>query len=802
MRNCAFGWLLAAGVLSLQAVHGATTRNWADGKNAGDLLAAENGNPAGAPAAGDTLNIARNVANNPVSGEFTFSADTPVFSAVTFARAYGKERSLNPGNGKTLKTTYLNFRYSDLFTIASGTYLVGDTFGVGNSTSSGDKTKLTIDGEGTYVKAAEMFVGIGSQKVAQSYGNVTITNGAVVDAKTVVGPSGGAENVLTVTGEGSRLYSTNDAVVVGSEKLQRLKKVRDENGDVVKDAQGREVYEVYDGMFWHSCNNVLTVADKAVMTAANVYLGSQSLYDITSTGNVLSVTGNALVDVADTLYVKGSNSVAVSGSGRVKAARMYVGRWSASAAAPAVGSCCEIGDGGRLDVSGAVYVGGEYSSGNVLSVHDDAVVETPLFYAIGPSSVLLSQGAKLIANDITVGYWSLDGVPGGGTRFEVGNGSRVVAGTRILIGGIKEPACNAGNELRVLAGGEITTPLIEAGQLSARSRDNRLVIEEGGTVHVRKFYMFSTNTAEVCGTLAVTNCADGASEIVIGRVYNATGDSSGSSLVVDGGELLVGYPFPDNSAVTNRPTFYIGHYQKQSDGNRVEVKNGGKASLVCSHLYVGAAGSGNSLIVAGEGSRLVHDATTSFRNVIIGAAGLAGIDNCSNSVAVVDGGYLETDAGIAVGNPNACDTVLTVDRGTVKVAQGISVGVDAQTVNSRLIVKNSASRISAKTLEVGPRSSIVFDLSDASSSEEALVKLTSAPSFAEGSRIVITSSNPNPERAPAFECVLISCDADMDFSNVEIVIDPASGLRRKYVAGGKTLAVCGGLRPGMAIVVR
>jgi hypothetical protein len=34
------------------------------------------------------------------------------------------------------------------------------------------------------------------------------------------------------------------------------------------------------------------------------------------------------------------------------------------------------------------------------------------------------------------------------------------------------------------------------------------------------------------------------------------------------------------------------------------------------------------------------------------------------------------------------------------------------------------------------------------------------------------------------------------------VIDPASGLRRKHAAGGKTLAVCGGLRPGMAIVVR
>ena len=696
MKTSAFGWLLAAGVLSLQTAQGATTRNWADGKNAGDLLAADNWNPAGVPAAGDTLNIARNDANNPVSGEFTFSAaETPAFSTVTFARAYAKERSLNPGNGKTLKTTYLNFRYSDHFTIASGTYLVGDTFGVGNSTSNSDTTYLTVDGAGTFVKAAGFEVGTGSATVGQSKGYVTVSGGAVVDTDRLwVGKLGGKESGLTVTGEGTHFYVTNGPVVVG---LSRQKK-----GD--------------EEVWFYSCDNELAVTDKAKLTAKDIYVSTaKDVGDSTSTGNVFRIVGEASVK-AESLYVKGTNSVFLSGGGTLKTSIASVGYWLSNSNAAGGGSYLEIADKSLL--AAANYV------------------------------------------DVGIGDGALD---------------------------------TKGSELKVLSGGKIETPMLRIGADGHYSAGNRLTIDKGGEVITGLFEIRATNETVVAGELTVTNTLN------IGRVNN--NGIGGSTLTVDGGKMNM---WSHND--TSRQTFYMGSYRKRSDANRVIVKNGGEMDLRCNYFYVCASGCSNELVVTGQGSRLVHNAQTTTRNFIIAAAGVDTVHDTGNSVTVSDGGYLETtasfDIGITSTNTPVYDTTMTVDQATLKAGVNISVGLGAGNVNSRLVVRGSQSRISAKSVHVGPRSSIVFDLSDASSSEEALVKLTSAPSFAEGSRIFITSSNPDPERAPAFECTLISCDADMDFSNVEIVIDPASGLRRKYVAGGKTLAVCGGLRPGMAIVVR
>jgi hypothetical protein len=696
MKTSAFGWLLAAGVLSLQAVHGATSRNWADGKNAGDLLAADNWNPAGAPAAGDTLNIARNVANNPVSGEFTFSADTPVFSAVTFARAYGKERSLNPGNGKTLKTTYLNFRYSDLFTIASGTYLVGDTFGVGNSTSNSDTTYLTVDGVGTFVKAAGFEVGTGSATVGQSKGKVTVSGGAVVDTDRLwVGKLGGKESSLTVTGEGTHFYVTNGSVVVG---LNRQKKKDEE-------------------VWFYSCDNELAVTGKAKLTAKDIYVSTdKDAGDSTSTGNVFRIVGEASVK-AESLYVKGTNSVFLSGGGTLKTSIASVGYWLSNSNAAGGGSYLEIADKSLLAATNYVDVG--------------------------------------------IGDGALD---------------------------------TKGSELKVLSGGKIETPMLRIGADGHYSSGNRLTIEKGGEAVTGIFEIRATNETVVAGELTVTNTLN------IGRIIGENGVGS-STLTVDGGKMNM-WSHDD----TSRKTFYIGAYRKRSDANRVIVKNGGEMDLSCNYFYVCASGCSNELVVTGQGSRLVHNAQTTSRNFIIAAAGVDTVHDTGNSVTVSDGGYLETtasfDVGITSTNTPIYDTVLTVDQASVKAGVNITVGMGAGNVNSRLVVRGSQSRISAKSLCVGGRSSIVFDLSDACSSEEALIRLTAAPSFAEGSRIFITSSNPDPERAPAFGCTLISCDAAMDFSNVEIVIDPASGLRRKHAAGGKTLAVCGGLRPGMAIVVR
>ena len=578
----------------------------------GDLMAKENYSTSIVPAAGDTLVINRNNSKNPITGEFTFSLDeTPVFNQVKFERAFGNRRSLNPGAGKILRCDYLDFRYSDLFSILSGSYYINKDLGVGNSSSNSDKTYLTIDGPDTYLKAQALEIGFGSASGGRSCAYVTVTNGAVVDAQIQLGFNGGAVNSLTITGEGTKFYSTNKAVVVGS----------------------ASVWNNYGSIRFYSDDNLLTVADKA----------------------------------------------------------------------------------------------------------------------------------ELIASEVNVG-----GEDGSGNELKVLSGGKVTAAAKLQVGNYSEPATN-----------------------------NVLKVESGGVVETDAFIMMATNKAVVSGVMNVVK------QFVVGVVNNTTGDIGGCEFVVDGGEVNIGF---ETETVTNRPTFYIGSYQKQSDGSRVTVKNGGKINLTGNYVNIGSAGCGNSLVVTGAGSRFVHDAQTNLRDFVIGLAGREGIDNGDNSVTVSDGGCLESDAGIEVGNVSAAnlmhDITLTVDQGTVKTAEELSIGMNDNVTNAQLIVKGSSSRVSAKKLEVGRYSRIVFDLSDAQASAGALVQIVNKPTFTEGSRIFITSSDRQISRAPAFDCTLLACGADMDLSKVQIEIDPGTELRLVKRSDLKKLTVRGGLRPGTVITVR
>ena len=190
---------LAAAVLAAAVLSGANTFTWT-ADTGGDLMAKENYSTNIVLAAGDTLAINRNNSKNPITGEFTFSVDeTPVFYQVKFERAFGNLRRLNPGAGRILRCDYLDFRYSDLFSILSGSYYVNKDLGVGNSTSNSDKTYLTIDGPDTYLKAMALEIGFGSASGGRSCAYVTVTNGAVADAQIQVGYNGGAANSLTIT---------------------------------------------------------------------------------------------------------------------------------------------------------------------------------------------------------------------------------------------------------------------------------------------------------------------------------------------------------------------------------------------------------------------------------------------------------------------------------------------------------------------------------------------------------------------------------------------------------------------------
>ena len=108
---------------------------------------------------------------------------------------------------------------------------------------------------------------------------------------------------MIVTGEGTHFYVTNGPVVVG---LSRQKKENEE-------------------AWFYSCDNELIVTGKAKLTAKDIYISTgKDAGDSTSTGNVFRIAGETSVK-AESLYVKGTNSVFLSGGGTLKTSIASVG---------------------------------------------------------------------------------------------------------------------------------------------------------------------------------------------------------------------------------------------------------------------------------------------------------------------------------------------------------------------------------------------------------------------------------------------------------------------------------------------
>lgn len=693
-----FGVLGACFLGSLVA-HGAATRVWDFSKPAGDLMDPANWDTATVePAKGDTLKImdAESTGTQTVDGSFTLSKDTPVFNQVIFGRPRtAKNRALDLGDWK-LNASQLAFRYSEIMRILSGSYFVGQ-LSVGDSTSRSDESVVTIDGADTFVRVSDQLkIGTGSSSVDQSRGHVTVSGGATVDAATVyLGIAGGWKNSLTVTGEGTRLVTTNGAqtaqIDVG---MNRTAKPADKGG------------------YFYSQYNTMTVSNHAALVVDYLSAGYLSSSDLTTTGNVLTVSDHATVR-AGSLHILGSNTVNIASDARVTVTNgCYVGYW---------------------------------------------------------------------------GYNTFDETVGAGARMTVSDGGLLRVDKRLIVG--SNYKASRDNVLTVANGGVVDATELDVGMDSPYHEDCRLVIEEGGVVTNSTFYIASTNKAIVAGTLVITNI------FYVGRNSARLAGVGSSQLIVTGGTVKV----------AGEVTTYIGNADRLSVDDSILVTDGGLLECAgSSYIQIGKSGRNCSMTVTGKGSRVVHNAVNSARNVMVGApsthADLKDVYQGNNRLVISDGGSFYTRASVNV--YEAPDSTVLVDQGSLAVGNSMLIGTGAHT-NGLLKIAGSAARVSVTNqLQVGANGRIVFDLSDAKSSSEALLWLKKAPSLAAGSRICITSSHPNAAEAEGFDVTLMSCAADMDLSNVSIEIDPASGLRRREAANPRVLRVTGGRRPGLAIIVR
>ena len=390
--------------------------------------------------------------------------------------------------------------------------------------------------------------------------------------------------------------------------------------------------------------------------------------------------------------------------------------------------------------------------GNSFSVTNLATASVSNLYVYGTNKVFVSDGGELDIQNVR--YFTA------GSKIAVSNG---VANVKGLLVGWDNNADSVGNVFKV---------------------------EDGAKVTVDTCYIFGTNSIIVSGgELIVTNA------IYVGRTEISAGGIGGCLLDVCGGRVTT----------KGTLTLYAGTGNRRVDAATIRVSNGGEIVMTnaANYVQVGPQGAGHRLTVTGAGSKFLHYPYNTARSVFVGAVnGNNPSVSYGNTLTVSDGGYFKTSASIIVGNFSTNET-FAVAGGSVDIAQNLEVGNGSFSSNAVFSVSGSQSRVRiAKSVMVGGHARVVFDLSDAQGSDEALVQLGTAPTFAPGSEIYVTSSNPAVNGAMPFVCTLVSSAVDMDLSNVSVTFDPTINIRRLDSGNPRVLKVRCGRTFGFSVTVR
>ena len=505
---------------------------------------------------------------------------------------------------------------------------------------------------------------------------------------------------------------------------------------------------------------------KVSITGEDTYIKAASMQIGTGSGSVNQSRGAVTIDggaVVDAIFEVGrnggwKNSLLVTGSDT----KLYATNGTSFAGSQTVfgtRTCYSwtnlftVANGARFEAS-TFRIGADdlLTWGNVFSVTNYATASVSNLYVYGTNKVLVADGGEI---DIyNVRYFT------GGSEIVVSNG---VASVKSLLVGWDNAAYSSGNVFKVEDGAEVTVDIC---------------------------YVFGTNSIVVSGgELVVTNV------IYIGRTEKSAGGLGGSLLDVCGGRVTT----------KGTQSLYVGTGLRRVDEATVRVSNGGEIVMTneANYVLVGPRGTGHRLTVTGAGSKFLHYPTTTARNVYVGTNSSADpAASYGNTLTVSDGGYFKTGASIIVGNYSTNET-FAVAGGTVDIAQHLEVGSGESSFNAVFSVSGSQSRVHvAKSITVGGHARVIFDLSDAQGSAEALVQLGTASTFAPGSEIYVTSSNPDVNEAAPFDCTLISSAVDMDLSNVSITFDPTINIRRLASGDPKVLKVRCGRNRGFAVTVR
>jgi len=528
------------------------------------------------------------------------------------------------------------FGASNSLTIRNGG-IVSNSNGCIGYTNTAIGNVVTVDGSGSrWVNTNQLIVGL-----AGWYNSLTITNGGSVTAGTTVTVGSGAaasNNVVTLTGLGSKLVASANLIVGGSGRSNAL--CVDNRGAVFSSSA------IIGSNSTASANCVLVSGANSVWSNSNAltvgYAGSANVLTITNGGAVFSATA-----VIGSTNAASGNGVLVTGTNSL---------WR---------------NNGTLTI-------GYFGSSNTLTIHNGGVVSNTLGYVGsntgGNFNRITVDGAGsrwLNTSNLAVG------VSGWGNSLMITNGGAVTAVRSNSIGG----SVGASNNTVTVTGAG--SGLAVAGSLvvGLYGKSNSLAIRDGGGVTSIQgcigFYAPATNNNVVVdgagsrwlnesnlivglaswgSSLMVTN--DGAvfsSSVVVGANVTA----SNNLLSVSGGTLAA-----TNAAATGL----------------LDVRRGALAfnggNIVADSFHVTNRAFSIFQFNAGTlttlaGAQIVVPSNSTFIvGATVGQTAAWIVNGGSNSVAQVGGGGNTLLGGVA-----GATGVLTVNGGTLDLNDGhLNVG--------------------------------------------------------------------------------------------------------------------------------
>ncbi|MFZ4716401.1 MAG: beta strand repeat-containing protein [Chthoniobacterales bacterium] len=548
----------------------------------------------------------------------------------------------------------------------------------------------------------------------------------------------------------------------------------------------------YVGYEAAASNNTLTVANAGTLltNSAGLYVGYEG------SGNTMKMANGGTVAVASNSYIgytntSSNNSVLVTGSGSTwtNSGELYVGNsgsgnsmvisngGSVASALCAIGgfssnnSVLVTGSGSTWTNSGVLYVGYLGSSNSLVISDGGTVASGPC--AIGltsyssNNSVLVTGAGSLWTNsgDLFIGD------AGSGNSLVISNGGKVFN----AMGYIGHESSAVGNLVTVTGS---NSSWINSGDLYVgyAGQSNRLVISDGGFVSNVNGYDDGVDPTDAYNSVLVTG--SGSRWVNSGNLTFGLAGHDNSLVISNGGIVSVGL----NSIIGDLAT---------ASNNSVLVTGVGSLLTNSADLYVGNAGSGNSLVISNGGRVASGDG-------IIGNFA----DSSNNSVLVTGSGSTWSNSESLTVGVSGSGTLTVANGASVVAATGITIASQSGssgTLNiGRFGTNDTAGTITAPTIAFGSGTGrINFNQSDSTTLTSSISGLGTLQHLGAGTTILTGSNSYTGTTTINAGTLLANNTAGSALGSSSVTVQSGGTLGGNgSIAGPVTIASGGNLTPG------